>query len=176
MRSICSDHAPPDRSKQPRTPDGPRRCARRASRALLTRTTGPSPNDRARGSIASSGLADLRAAATVRTVSMSVPDSPSDLFLFHALMENTADSIYFKDRQCRLLRVSRKMAQDLGFSDPSELIGKTDVDLFGEAFGVGTQLDDMRIMESGRPIIGVVESRRPDSMIDRKSTRLNSSH
>jgi diguanylate cyclase (GGDEF)-like protein/PAS domain S-box-containing protein len=75
-------------------------------------------------------------------------------------MENTADSIYFKDRQCRLLRVSRKMAQDLGFSDPSELIGKTDVDLFGEAFGIGTQLDDVRIMESARPIIGVVESRR----------------
>ena len=91
---------------------------------------------------------------------MSIVDSPSDLFLFHALMENTADSIYFKDRQCRLLRVSRKMAEDLGFSDPSELIGKTDVDLFGEAFGLGTQLDDMRIMESARPIIGVVESRR----------------
>jgi diguanylate cyclase (GGDEF)-like protein/PAS domain S-box-containing protein len=78
-------------------------------------------------------------------------------------MENTADSIYFKDRQCRLLRVSRKMAQDLGFSDPSEMVGKTDIDLFGEAFGLGTQLDDIRIMESSRPIIGVIESRRLDN-------------
>jgi PAS domain S-box/diguanylate cyclase (GGDEF) domain len=94
---------------------------------------------------------------------MSFPDPPSDLFLFRALMENTADSIYFKDRDCRLLRVSRKMAQDLGFSDPSELVGKTDIDLFGEAFGRGTQLDDMRIMESSRPIIGVIESRRLES-------------
>jgi len=94
---------------------------------------------------------------------MSSPNPPSDLFLFHALMENTADSIYFKDRQCRLLRVSRKMAQDLGFSDPSELVGKTDIDLFGEAFGLGTQLDDIRIMESNRPIIGVIESRRLDN-------------
>ncbi|HEY5487034.1 MAG TPA: GGDEF domain-containing protein [Candidatus Limnocylindrales bacterium] len=99
----------------------------------------------------------------MRTLTMSSPNPPSDLFLFHALMENTADSIYFKDRQCRLLRVSRKMAQDLGFSDPSELVGKTDIDLFGEAFGLGTQLDDIRIMESNRPIIGVIESRRLDN-------------
>ena len=95
----------------------------------------------------------------IRTVGVALPNPPNDLFLFRALMENTADSIYFKDRQCRLLRVSRKMAQDLGFSDPAQLVGKTDVDLFGEAFGRGTQLDDTRIMESNRPIIGVIESR-----------------
>jgi len=91
---------------------------------------------------------------------MSLPQPLSDVFLFHALMESTADSIYFKDRECRLLRVSRKMAQDLGFADPSELIGKTDIDLFGEAFGEVTRLDDMRIMETDRPIIGEIESRQ----------------
>jgi diguanylate cyclase (GGDEF)-like protein/PAS domain S-box-containing protein len=86
--------------------------------------------------------------------------TPSDEFLFQALMETTADSIYFKDRGCRLLRVSRKMALDLGFSDPAGLIGKTDIDLFGEAFGQRTRLDDIRIMETDRPIIGVIESRK----------------
>jgi diguanylate cyclase (GGDEF)-like protein/PAS domain S-box-containing protein len=93
-------------------------------------------------------------------VSMSLPDFPSNAFLFEALMENTADSIYFKDRQCRLLRVSCKMAQSLGFSDPSELIGKTDVDLYGELFGLGTRLDDIRIMETDRPVVSLIESRR----------------
>jgi len=91
---------------------------------------------------------------------MAPPNPPSDAFLFQALMESTADSIYFKDRQCRLLRVSRKMALDLGFSDPAELIGKTDTDLFGESFGQGTRLDDLRVMDSGRPIVGLIESRR----------------
>jgi diguanylate cyclase (GGDEF)-like protein/PAS domain S-box-containing protein len=91
---------------------------------------------------------------------MPSSDRPSDDFLFYALMESTADSIYFKDRDCRLLRVSRKMAQDLGFADPSELIGKTDVDLFGEAFGRATRQDDLRIMGTNRPIVGEIEGRQ----------------
>ena len=78
---------------------------------------------------------------------------------FRALMENTEDSIYFKDRECRLLGVSRRMAVSLGFSDPSELVGKTDIDLFGESFGRRTLMEDLRIMESGEPIIGI--SREP---------------
>src|SRR5664280_2058471 len=91
---------------------------------------------------------------------VSLPNDLSDEFLLHALMESTADSIYFKDRECRLLRVSRKMAKDLGFSDPAELVGKTDIDLFGEAFGQGTRSDDIRIMDMDRPIVGVIESRQ----------------
>jgi diguanylate cyclase (GGDEF)-like protein/PAS domain S-box-containing protein len=90
---------------------------------------------------------------------MSLPKNQDDAFLFGALMESTADSIYFKDLECRLLRVSRKMAKDLGFSDPAELIGKTDIDLFGEVFGRATRQDDLRIMEMDRPIIGMIESR-----------------
>jgi diguanylate cyclase (GGDEF)-like protein/PAS domain S-box-containing protein len=106
---------------------------------------------------------DVAGGSIRETSSMTTPNPPSDSFLFHALMENTADSIYFKDRQCRLRRVSRMMAQSLGFSDPAELIGKTDIDLYGETFGQGTRLDDMRIMETGRPIIGVIEGRRIDA-------------
>jgi diguanylate cyclase (GGDEF)-like protein/PAS domain S-box-containing protein len=90
---------------------------------------------------------------------VSASDPLSEEFQFRALMENTEDSIYFKDRACRLLRASRRMAQNLGFTDPSELVGKTDIDLFGEAFGQRTFLEDLRIMESDEPIIGLVESR-----------------
>jgi len=90
---------------------------------------------------------------------MSTSELMSEDFQFRALMENTEDSIYFKDRECRLLRVSRRMADNLGFADASELVGKTDVDLFGEAFGQRTLLEDLRIMSSDEPIIGLVESR-----------------
>ena len=79
--------------------------------------------------------------------------------LLNALMDNVADSIYFKDRQWRLLRVSRKMSMDLGFDDPAEVVGKTDIDLFGREFGEQTIADELQMMETGEPIIGLVESR-----------------
>jgi diguanylate cyclase (GGDEF)-like protein/PAS domain S-box-containing protein len=84
-------------------------------------------------------------------------------FQFRALMENTEDSIYFKDRECRLLRVSQRMAHNLGFADPLELVGKTDIDLFGESFGQRTFMEDLRVMETNEPIIGQVESRRMEA-------------
>ena len=80
-------------------------------------------------------------------------------FLLNALMENSADSIYFKDRACRLLRVSKKMASDLGFDNPNKLIGKLDSELFGEEFGARTMMDDLHVMETGIPIVGLVENR-----------------
>jgi diguanylate cyclase (GGDEF)-like protein/PAS domain S-box-containing protein len=72
-------------------------------------------------------------------------------------MENTADSIYIKDRQCRLWRISKKMAIDLHVADPAEVYGKTDVELFGEEFGEKTMQDDLQVMETGLPIIGLIE-------------------
>lgn len=94
---------------------------------------------------------------------MSPAASLDDEFLFRSLMETMADSIYFKDRQCRLVRVNRKMVRDLGRADPAELIGRTDVELFGEEFGRRTMLDDLRIMETDEPIIGLTESRQLES-------------
>lgn len=101
----------------------------------------------------------LGAFNSTKAARMSISDPHSEDFQFRALMENTEDSIYFKDRDCRLLRVSRHMADNLGYFDAAELIGKTDVDLFGESFGQRTILEDLRIMESGEPIIGLVEGR-----------------
>ncbi|GAP20049.1 protein containing PAS domain S-box [Leptolinea tardivitalis] len=83
--------------------------------------------------------------------------------LFQAIMDNMGDSVYFKDRQCRLMRVSRRLANSLGYENPEDLIGKTDTDLFGQEFGEKTRLEEMRIMETGQPIIGLVECfNRPD--------------
>jgi diguanylate cyclase (GGDEF)-like protein/PAS domain S-box-containing protein len=91
--------------------------------------------------------------------------------LLNVLMENIADSIYFKDRRCRLVRVSRKMAFDLGYADPAEIIGKTDLELFGEEFGKKTMIDDLQVMETCQPIIGLVESRcLPDGETNWTST------
>ena len=79
--------------------------------------------------------------------------------LLDALTENSLDSIYFKDRQCRLTRVSRKMINDLKLTDMSQVLGKTDIDLFGREFGTQTLADDQKIIATGNPIVGLIESR-----------------
>ncbi len=95
----------------------------------------------------------------------------TELLFLRAMMENTADSIYFKDRECRLLWVNRKLARDLDCSDPTMVVGKTDIELFGEEFGAITRRDDLHVMETGTPLIGIIESRRtPDGGLNWTST------
>ena len=78
--------------------------------------------------------------------------------LLDALLNTTTESFYFKDRQARLTRVSRKMLQDLDL-DESQVVGQTDVELFGEEFGRKTLAEDRHIIETGEPIMGQVERR-----------------
>jgi PAS domain S-box-containing protein len=80
--------------------------------------------------------------------------------LLDGLMNNIPDSIYFKDRQCRLLKINRRMMETLNMTHDSEYFHKTDVELFGEEFGRKTVDEDLHLMETGEPIVGLVESRR----------------
>ena len=91
--------------------------------------------------------------------------------IMDAMMDNIPDSIYFKDQQCRLTRINRKMMRDLNLEKMSQAIGKTDVDLFGEEFGRKTLAQDQRVMTTGEPIIGLIESRQlEDGQINWTST------
>jgi diguanylate cyclase (GGDEF)-like protein len=47
----------------------------------------------------------------------------------------------------------------LGLDDSHEIIGKTDIELFGDEFGRKTMIDDMQVMQTGQPMVGVVEYR-----------------
>ena len=44
------------------------------------------------------------------------------------LMENSTDSIYFKDTESRFLYVNKIKAQKHDAKDPSEMVGKSDYD------------------------------------------------
>ncbi len=87
--------------------------------------------------------------------------------LLHTLLDNVPDSIYFKDRKSRFMRISRGMAEKFKLSDTSVAIGKTDADIFtGEHAGQARE-DELRIMETGQPLIASVEREtwpdRPDT-------------
>jgi len=85
--------------------------------------------------------------------------------LFSSLIENIPDAVFFKDDQCRFLRVNPAMAADAGFALPEEMTGLTDADVWGNNLAVEALADEHQIMETGKPIIGKEEEivRKSDS-------------
>jgi len=77
--------------------------------------------------------------------------------LLRGLLDACPDSIYFKDRDSRMLKVSRSLAARIGLSDPSEAVGKTDADFFGVEHAAAAWEDEQRIMRSGEALISKME-------------------
>jgi diguanylate cyclase (GGDEF)-like protein/PAS domain S-box-containing protein len=79
----------------------------------------------------------------------------SESILFHAIIDNTTDRIYFKDRESRFLLINRTLAEHLGLSDPAEAVGKTDFDFFAEEHARQAYLDEQEIIAYGRSLVGI---------------------
>ena len=87
----------------------------------------------------------------------------SDMLLLHTIMDNSTDTIYFKDSQSRFLLNSKAHARQFGLSDPLELKGKSDADFYPEEFAAKARQDEQKIMQTGKSIVGIVEKwERPD--------------
>ena len=76
---------------------------------------------------------------------------------FEMLMANVPANIYFKDRESRFLRVNQSMATYVKKGHPRDLIGKTDHDLFGREHADPARADEMRIVQTGESINGLIE-------------------
>jgi len=74
--------------------------------------------------------------------------------LLYTLMDNVPDGIYFKDEQCRFLRINRAVAARFGLHDPAQAIGKSDRDFFSEDFARQTAADEQQVMRTGQPLVG----------------------
>jgi PAS domain S-box-containing protein len=87
--------------------------------------------------------------------------SDERLLLEHALMnaflENVPDMVYFKDRGSRFLAVSKSKAARHGYSDPEQLIGKTDADLFAMDYARQTREEEKLVIATGVPLVDKVE-------------------
>ena len=78
--------------------------------------------------------------------------------LLHALMDNLPDAIYFKDTESRFTRVNHAQAKNLGVERIEEVIGKTDADFIPPAEARQRLADERRLMTTGEPIVGAVET------------------
>ena len=59
---------------------------------------------------------------------MKPEDTDRERHLFHFLMENIPDRIYFKDRESRFICVNAAMARLFHLKGPDEAVGKIDYD------------------------------------------------
>ena len=81
----------------------------------------------------------------------------SEQHLLSTLMDNLPDNIYFKDRDSRFVAANRAMLSWAGFEGQSEIIGKTDQDLFAGEHADAALADEQKIIATGQPIVGVEE-------------------
>ena len=79
--------------------------------------------------------------------------SQQQRLLLEALMQNLPDHVYFKDRESRVIRINMSQARRFGLSDPDQAIGKTDADFFTAEHADQARADEIRVMETGQPII-----------------------
>jgi len=77
--------------------------------------------------------------------------------LLNQLISTIPDKIYFKDAECRFVRVNAAVLKDLGFQDQSEMIGRTDSDFFPQENAGKSLSDDRSVIQTGFPLVGVEE-------------------
>jgi PAS domain S-box-containing protein len=86
--------------------------------------------------------------------------------LLGSLLRGSPDSIYFKDRYSRNLRVSDYNAKRKGADTPDALVGTTDFDAFSPEHARKAFEDEQRIIATGRPVVGVEEKETwPDGRV-----------
>lgn len=78
-------------------------------------------------------------------------------YLLHTLLNNVPDSIYFKDRDSRFLRVSAGLVEKFGLTRPEEVIGKSDADFFNAEHANHTRAVEVKIMTTARPVVDLIE-------------------
>lgn len=77
--------------------------------------------------------------------------------LLNSLIEGIPDSIYFKDKESRFIKVNKAMLRKHGFKSDKEIIGKTDFELFGKEHAQQAFEDEQKIIQTGIPIINKEE-------------------
>ena len=77
---------------------------------------------------------------------------------FHELFEHLTDvSFFVKNRKNQIMKANHSFLERLGFKNESEIIGKTDRELFSEGMADHFREDDLVVMKTGIPKINLVE-------------------
>lgn len=85
-----------------------------------------------------------------------------DKLCLDTIREYSSDTVYFKDKDSKFLWNSRAHAEQVGAASPLEMIGKDDFDYFPKEFAEKARADEIKIMETGEPILNIAEELHRD--------------
>ncbi|MDD5655698.1 MAG: PAS domain-containing protein [Elusimicrobia bacterium] len=84
-------------------------------------------------------------------------DLVSSSRMLKLVLDNIPQRVFWKDRDSVYLGGNPAFARDCGFSDPEQLIGKTDFETISAPMAETYRSDDKRVMETGLPKLGYEE-------------------
>lgn len=91
--------------------------------------------------------------------------------LLNSLITTIPDNIYFKDLECRFVRINEAMSRSFGLRNPSEAVGKTDADFFAPEHARTALEDERRVIARGESMVGREEKEIwPDGRVTWVST------
>lgn len=73
--------------------------------------------------------------------------------LLRTLIDNIPDLVYVKDVSCRRIISNKADIRFRGFSKEDDILGKTDLEIFGDETGKPMLDDDLSILLSGEPVL-----------------------
>jgi len=87
--------------------------------------------------------------------------------LMRTLMDHIPITIYFKDLQSKIIRISRSWAINYGNTDHESYIGLSDFDVFSKPHAQKAFDDEQNIIRTGKPMIDLEEE---ETYLDKPST------
>ena len=85
-------------------------------------------------------------------------DALEERKLLRTLIDHLPDSIYVKDKHCRKIIANQADIENVGLIFESEVIGKTDLELFPDEIGLRGHLDDLKVIQRGEPVLNRQEA------------------
>ncbi len=73
--------------------------------------------------------------------------------LLRTLIDNLPDFIYVKDSDCRIIVANKSSIEFMGYTNESQIIGKTDLDIFTDENGNRGYAQDLAVVQTGHPIL-----------------------
>jgi len=77
--------------------------------------------------------------------------------LLRLVIDRVPLQVYFKDLHSKFVLANQRMAEWFGIEDPKGLVGKHDREFFDTVHWKEAVADEQRIIESGEPMLGVLE-------------------